>query len=459
MKILVIGGGITGLAAAHRLRQNLGEDADITVAEHSNRLGGRLATGSFAGYRVEAGAESLLATRDEAVGLARDVGLGDQIVHPASVPAGLVFDGQMHDLPAGTFMGIPADPADVAGLVETTEPPVLDRPVLGPDEDVSVGELVRAHYGDDLLEKLVTPLLGGVYAGDPDRLSAEATMPALVEALRRNNSVPDAIAEVKAKRSSGKPVKPFASIATGLSTLVTATAAAGRANIRLGLTVREIHQTPYGWEVLAGPLTDPVRYQADAVVLATPAEITARLLREVAPSSAAALGTLGYASIALATFAFDDLDLPDRSGFLVAGPGMVKASTFMTRKWPHIRSRRPIVRVSLGRAGMQAELAQAADEELVQTALAGLAEHLGQTVPEPVEVRLDRHSEALPQYAPGHVQRVARLREELRERQGIAVAGASVDGIGIAACIASGRDAADEISSFFSNTHAEGEQS
>ncbi|WP_051462908.1 protoporphyrinogen oxidase [Haloglycomyces albus] len=451
-RILVIGGGITGLTAAHRLRENLGPDADITIAEHSDRLGGRIKTVDFAGYRIESGAESMLATRPETTELAKAVGLSERLVAPAPVPAGLSFNGQLHDLPTGTFMGIPQDPDDVAEIVGTQRPQVSDNesnaPLLGAEEDISVGELVRTHYGDEVLNRLVTPLLGGVYAGDPDQLSLEATMPALAAALREHSSVPSAIEAVKSQRSTNsQPRSPFATVKNGLSALITATAAASGANINLGVTVRELHQTPYGWDVVAGPVANPFQFSADAVIIATPAYVTARLLKHVAPETSTALDNLKYASIALATFAFDEINLPERSGFLVAeGKGLVKASTFITHKWPHIRSRRPIVRVSLGRIGDVAELHQSSDDDLVQAALGGLAEHLGQTVPEPIESRLDRHNDAMPQYSPGHVQRMQGARAELAGKNGLAIAGAAADGIGIASCIASGRRVADEIS-------------
>ncbi|HEU5127570.1 MAG TPA: protoporphyrinogen oxidase [Glycomyces sp.] len=441
--VLIVGGGITGLAAAHRLRERLGEDAEIVVAERSGRLGGKIHTVDLAGRPVESGAESLLAARPEAVDLARAVGLGDALVHPAGLAPALSLDGRLRDFPTGTMMGIPADPADVAAVADVKERPDTGEPILAPGADVSVGELVRSHLGPEVLDRLVSPMLAGVYAGDVDRLSVTAVMPQLAEALHRHSRLTDAVAEVK-RPATGKPV--FATVDGGLSRLVTATSAASRADVRLGLTVRELRQTPYGWEIVAGPVPDPIRLHADAVILAVPAGPAARLLRGVESEAAAALSGVAYASVALASFAFDDIDLPERSGFLApASHGKaVKAATFTSKKWPHLGRRRTILRVSMGRLGEEA-LLQHDDAALAKTALRELGEHLGRRAPEPVAQRVDRWGGALPQYAPGHTGRIRAAREKLRTRRGIAIAGAAADGVGIAACIASGLAAADEI--------------
>ncbi|MCD0443856.1 protoporphyrinogen oxidase [Glycomyces sp. A-F 0318] len=486
-RVLVVGGGITGLAAAHRLRERLGPDAEIIVAEQSMRLGGKIRTVDFAGRPVETGAESLLAARPEAIGLARAVGLGDAIVHPANLKPALSIGGRLVDFPAGHMMGIPGDPADVAALADAKERPDNGLPILEPGADMSVGALVRERLGDEVLDRLVAPMLAGVYAGDVDRLSVRAVMPQLAAALERHARLTEAVAEIKRptpvappagvasdaspqtgaasphlnptpaasdpaprdgaaspRLQGAKPV--FATIDGGLNRLVTATSAAARAEIRLGMTVRELRQTPYGWEAIAGPVPDPIKITADALVIAVPASPAAELLRAVEPQAAAALSGVAYASVALAAFAFDRLELPERSGFLTpASDGKtVKAATFASQKWPHLGRRRQIVRVSMGRLGEEA-LLQYDDATLAKTALRELGEHLGQRLPDPVEQRIDRWGGALPQYTPGHLTRVAAAREALGDHRRIAIAGAAVDGVGIAACVASGRSAAEAI--------------
>ncbi|MDA1360786.1 protoporphyrinogen oxidase [Glycomyces luteolus] len=450
-RVLVIGGGITGLAAAHRLREHLGPDAEIIVAEQAMRLGGKIHTVEFAGRPVETGAESLLAARPEAIELARAVGLGDAIVYPSAAKPALSLGGELLDFPAGHMMGIPGDPADVAAVANAKERPDNGLPILEPGADMSVGALVRSRLGDEVLDRLVAPMLGGVYAGDVDRLSVRAVMPQLAAALERHARLTDAVNEIK--RPPSGPRKPvFATIDGGLELLVTATSATARAEVRLGMTVRELRQTPYGWEVIAGPVPDPIKIKADAVILAVPASPAAVLLRDVEPQAAAALSGVAYASVALAAFAFDHVDLPERSGFLTpASEGKtVKAATFASKKWPHLGRRRQIVRVSMGRLGEEA-LLQYDDATLAKTALRELGEHLGRRLPEPLEQRVDRWGGALPQYAPGHDARIAAAREALGANRNIAIAGAAVDGVGIAACIASGQRAADTISMKLAN--------
>jgi oxygen-dependent protoporphyrinogen oxidase len=446
-RVLIVGGGITGLAAAHRLRDRLGPDAEIIVAEQSMRLGGKIHTVDFAGRPVETGAESLLAARPEAIALAQAVGLGDALVYPSAAKPALSLGGELVDFPAGHMMGIPGDPADVAAIANAKERPDNGLPILEPGADMSVGELVRSRLGEEVLDRLVAPMLGGVYAGDVDRLSVRAVMPQLAAALERHARLTDAVNEVKRPAASGPRPPVFATVDGGLSRLVTATSATARAEIRLGMTVRELRQTPYGWEVIAGPVPDPVKITADAVILAVPASPAAQLLRAVEPQAAAALSGVAYASVALASFAFDRIDLPERSGFLTpASEGKtVKAATFASVKWPHLGRRRQIVRVSMGRLGEEA-LLQHDDATLAKTALRELGEHLGRRLPEPLEQRVDRWGGALPQYAPGHVARVEAARDALAHHPGIAIAGAAVDGVGIAACIASGQSAAADIS-------------
>jgi oxygen-dependent protoporphyrinogen oxidase len=236
------------------------------------------------------------------------------------------------------------------------------------------------------------------------------------------------------------------SIDGGLSALVDAVAAASRTDIRLSTTVRELRRTATGWEAVTGPVPAPKVIEADAVVIAVPSRPAAKLLADVAPDASAAVADLDYASVALALFAFDHADLPRRSGLLIPAEAgrAVKAATFFTAKWPHLESRYTLVRASIGRYGEEAVL-QRSDEELARVALAELGERLGKPLPEPVAWRVDRWGGSLPQYGPGHGERVAAARTALADHKGLAVAGAAFDGVGIAACVASGRAAADRI--------------
>lgn len=453
MRLAVVGGGIAGLAAALRLRDLLGPAARITVYEQAATPGGKLRTGTLAGLVAERGAESFLVRSPDgagdsaAVALARRVGLGDDLVHPRPLPAALWLDGGLQPIPPGTLLGVPGDPSRLAGVAA-----VADRdhdtgqPLLGPDEDVAVGDLVRRRLGDEVVDRLVDPVLGGVYAGRADSLSLSATMPGLAAACRTRTTLTAAVraALAAAPRPAGTPV--FAGVRGGLSRLVAAMAAASGAEVCTGRPVRELARAGTGWRLLVGSTRDAEPVVADAVVLAVPARPAGRLLRGVDPAAAAAVGRLDYASVALVTLALPpETRLPELSGFLVpATEGtMIKAATFLTRKWPHLAGDGGpvLVRASVGRYGETGPL-RLTDADLsrrVHTELARILDGL----PAPLATHVQRWGGALPQYSPGHPDRVAAARAALPGTLGLA--GAAYDGVGIPACVTSGQAAAAQV--------------
>jgi oxygen-dependent protoporphyrinogen oxidase len=321
------------------------------------------------------------------------------------------------------------------------------RPLLAAGEDVAVGALVRERYGDEVADRLVDPMLGGVYAGRADRLSLEATMPALARAARTEHTLVGAVraAQAAAVRVPGRPI--FASVDGGMARLVAAATTASGARISLGLPVRELARTPHGWQLRFGPVPAPQTDEVDAVVLAVPARSAARMLGGVDARAAGAVGFLEYASVALVGFAFPPgTPLPELSGFLVppAEGTLVKGATFVTRKWAHLgRADGPVlIRASVGRAGEEERL-QRDDGFLAGQAHRELGELIGATLPPPAASWVQRWGGGLPQYAPGHVERIASARAGLPD--GLALAGAAYDGVGIPACVASGEAAAETI--------------
>jgi protoporphyrinogen/coproporphyrinogen III oxidase len=465
MKVAVVGGGVAGLAAALRVRE-LEPAAEIVVIEQSDRPGGKLRTGQLTGVDgspvpVELGAENFL-VRDPATGgenaamrLARRLGLGPDLVHPAMGNAALAVDRVLRPMPGGTLMGVPArldlldDVAKPAAERDTDE----GRPLLEPGEDVAVGALVRDRLGDQVVDRLVDPLLGGVYAGRADLLSLATTMPGLAAAATTEHTLTHATRAALAgsaahRPAPGSPV--FATVAGGIERLVQAMAA--QLSVRLGQPVRELRRTGSRWTLVLGPVPQPEVVEADAVVLAVPARPAARLLDTEHPAAATDVGALDYASVALVALALPAVDLPELSGFLVpAGEGFdVKAATFFTSKWAHLR--RPdgtvLIRASLGRYGDE-EVLQRDDAWLTALVVNELSTLVGQRLPEPVESLVRRWGGALPQYAPGHLDRVVRVRSALRAADPgsppLALAGAAYDGVGIPACVRSGETAADEI--------------
>jgi oxygen-dependent protoporphyrinogen oxidase len=448
--VAVIGGGISGLAAAWELARP-GSDVHVTLLEGSDRVGGKLRLADVGGVRIDVGAESVLARRPEALTLFEELGVADLTTHPAAVGASIVSRGTRWPMPKGTVMGVPSDPESVRGLLDDDEVQRLAHEVVeGPrDGDLSVGDLVDARLGPAVTDRLVEPLLAGVYAGHAREISVQQAVPALAAAARDGRSLTDVAREAVAAAASGPmatlPV--FASLVGGLGTLpevLSARLAEAGVDVRTGAVVRELETDGTGWLVSTGPTTAVRRERFDGVVLATPAAPTSRLLRQVAPAAAGALAAVEYASMAIITFALDGPVPPelDGSGFLVppTEPLTIKASTFSSVKWPWLARAHPdrtYLRASVGRHREEASL-QRSDAELVEVALADLRSVLGGGFPDPVATHVQRWGGGLPQYAVGHRTRLAPTRDL---PPGLALCGAAYDGVGIPACIASGRAA------------------
>lgn len=461
--VAVIGGGVSGLAAAWFVKQAAPE-AGVTVFEGSPRLGGKLAVGEVGGVGVDLGAESILNRRPEAVDLARAVGLAEDIVHPATASASVWSRGELVPMPRGHLMGIPGDPRALAGLLS---PAGLKRAASGPAlpsrsrlrseaeaDDVAVGRYVADRFGPEVVDRLVEPLLGGVYAGHAAEISLRASIPALVPAYESGEPVDEAVAGILAAQAAAADPKPvFAGIRGGVgrfpAVLAQSCEKAG-VTVLASTAVRELSRTPEGWRLVCGPVPAAEVHEFDAVVVAVPGAPAARLLRDAAPGAARELAEIEYASVALATFVFDDAALPAGSGFLVppADGRFIKASTFSSAKWSWLAasgSGKTVVRASVGRHRETADL-QRDDAELSVLALADLRTALGPgALGEPVDRHVQRWGGGLPQYAVGHVARVGRIRAAVASQPGLAVCGAAYDGVGIAACVASAMRAAREI--------------
>ncbi|HEX5994055.1 MAG TPA: protoporphyrinogen oxidase [Jiangellales bacterium] len=454
--VVVVGGGISGLAAAHRLALS---GLRVTVLEASDHIGGALRVSDVAGLPVDEGAESLLNRRPEAVELAREVGLGDDIVYPAGVGAGVWSRGRIHSLPPATILGVPSQPQDLTGLLDEREVSRIDldrtMPGLPLAADVAVGRLVSERMGRAVTERLVEPLLGGVYAGHADELSLRATVPALAAAVEKESSLlaAAAVAQRQASTPNGKPV--FAGIRGGVGRLPQAIAAASGASIRTRTTVRAI-EPPHPssgsrWRIETGPAPSPEFITADAVVLAVPPAPAARLLQTVAPDAALELRQVEQASVAIVTLVVPRSAfriVPESSGFLIppVEGRTIKAVTFSSVKWPwlaELAGELVILRASVGRHRQISEL-QRSDEEIVELVLTDLADTLG-LGGRPVAARVTRWGGALPQYAVGHVERMNRVRKAVANISGLAVCGAAFDGVGIAACIGLARTAAESV--------------
>ncbi len=438
--VVVIGGGVAGLVAARDLAAT---GRDVLLLEGSPDLGGKLRSAEVAGLTVDVGAEAMLARRPEGVALA--AALGVDLVHPTAASSAVWSRGALRAMPR-SLMGVPFDLDQLAasgmlspeGLARARHE--ADTPVA---DDMSVGDLVAARLGDELVDRLVEPLLGGVYAGHARRISAAAAVPQLL-AMARRGSLLEQAAAVPA---STAPV--FASLPGGMGRLPGLLVQDGGFEVCTSATVRALARTASGWALTVGPTTRAETVEATEVVLATPPAPAARLLADVAPDAAAALAAIGTASVAVVTLVLRAQDLPDalfdRSGFLVPPleRATIKASTFSFAKWAWVRDLGGpdlvVLRTSLGRHGEETTL-QADDEGLVRVSLADLTALAGITA-RPVDTHVQRWGGALPQYAVGHLEQVARIRADVARRPGLAVCGAAYDGVGIPAVIGSARRA------------------
>jgi oxygen-dependent protoporphyrinogen oxidase len=458
-RVVVVGAGISGLAAAQALASGP-NPPQITVLEGSPRLGGKLAGDELEGVPVDLGAESVLVRRPEALDLIRAVGLGDDIVHPEPISAGLWVGDRIRRIPP-TVMGVPMDAAatvDVLGA-EAAETVAREAELPAPEltEDVAIGRFVADRMGSAVTEKLIDPLLGGVYAGKAEEISLAAAVPELYAKLKTAPSVLAATAELReaGKARAGQPV--FAGIVGGVNRLIAALEkdlTERGVEIRRNLAVRRITRTARGYELEAGPVPAPTVLDADVVIVAVPASPAARMLADLVPAASTELARIEYASMAIVTLAVRKNDWPEDatgSGFLVPSVEgrTIKASTYSHAKWAwsaEAGGELAVLRASVGRLGEEYVL-QRSDEELVALAISDLRLAMGLQGPV-VGSLVTRWGGGLPQYAVGHLDRIDRVEAAVLAEPGLAVCGAAYRGVGIAACVASGGQAATRVQDY-----------
>lgn len=456
--VAVVGGGITGLAAARRLAQ---AGAEVTLLEQSARWGGKLDRTVFGGggsgdVGLDTGAESVLARRPEAVALVAELGLTGQQVHPTAAKPQLLVGGRYVAMPP-SLQGIPVDvPAlssllSAAGLAYAAGEP--DRPAPPLAADVPIGAYVDERFGPEVTDRLLEPLLGGVYAGRARDLSFAAVTPDLYARARTGGSL---LAHARAGLRPGPATPVFAGLVGGVTGLVDALVADldRRGVVRSsGSTVHGLAPLPDGrWRLWCRAGSTSAATEVDAVVLTLPAAPAGRLLIGLI-YSAEAYESIPYASVAVVTLVVRGLRT-ESSGLLVP-PGelpTIKALTHSSVKWDWVRQQAErtwgsdvaVVRASVGRIG-EAALLQVDDPTLVRRTFVEAKSLPGWENVGLVDARVTRWGGALPQYAVGHRELVASLRAELAELPGLAVAGAALDGVGVAACLGSADVAATKI--------------
>lgn len=451
--VIVVGGGITGLATAWYVRQHHPETT-VAVLEASPRVGGKIASATVAGHRVDCGPDAFLARVPGAVELADELGLRDSLVAPATGQAWVWSRGRLRALPEGLVLGVPSRlrPLARSGIVSWRG---VARAALGEVRatrsaaaDPTVADAIGAHLGREVVDRLVDPLLGGINASSCDRLSLASAAPNIAEAAASPRLM-RALRASGATRTRGQigveqsqPV--FLAPSGGVSTMVVElTRQLPAGTVRANHAVRSIERESTGsWLVMSTGGSMRCR----RVVLATPASIAAALLRATSAGAADQLGAIRASSVALTLLAYRaaDVALPPGSGMLVPRieGRMLTASSWWHQKWPHLVTPGTVlVRASAGRDG-DTRFTDLADDALIRALTNDLGELLGLRA-RPIDAHVTRWPDGFPQYDSGHAARVEVAEAHLRrDAPGIALAGASYRGIGIPACIRSAKAAA-----------------
>jgi oxygen-dependent protoporphyrinogen oxidase len=467
MSVLVIGGGITGLAAARAL---VLAGIPVTLAEAGPRLGGKIATERVDGLVLEMGPDSFLATRPAAVTLCRELGLGDELVGTRDPRAVYIrHKGELVPMPEGLGLVLPTKvmPFARTRLFSWPEKIRMARDVVSPRllgaDDVAVGTFLRQRLGSPLVERLAGPLVGGVYGTPIDELSLDAVVPQLRVAEREHRSLlfagladGRAMKAAIAKRPPGvKSLGVFVSLRGGMATLVDAleaSLAAAGGTVRTGCAVRSLIRAGTG---VAARFGDGSMPRFDGVILATPAPLTARLLEGEIPGATRALESIPHGTSILVTLAYrrDGVgrDIVGH-GYLIPASegGPISACTWSSEKWP---GRAPddtlLVRMFVRDEGAWTSLPEA---ELIAAARAE-AERTLQIAGEPLVTRVSRWDGAMPRYTVGHLSRVAAIEEAVTAWPAVTLAGASYRGVGLPDCITQAHTAATRMGEWLGSHH------
>jgi oxygen-dependent protoporphyrinogen oxidase len=466
VRLAVVGGGIAGLAAAHRaveLARERGQLLELELFEAGDRLGGTIQTDRYEGFLVECGPDSFLSEKPWALQLCKRLGIEDRLVRTDDRfrRTYVAFRGRLHPLPDGfqllapTRLGpfIRSSLFSWPGKLRMAMDLVLPR---GGDPDESLGAFVTRRLGSEALERVAQPLVAGIYTADPDALSLAATMPRFLELERRERSLILGLwrgarqMPAGAAGASGARWSLFVTFAAGMEELIRALGARLPSDaIRLKARVTDITREGAGWRL---GLRDGPPAMADAVIIATESHQAGRMLRYTDPSLAHLLDGIPYASSATVTLGWRRAEIPhplDGFGFVV--PQIERrpiiACTFSSVKYP---GRAPdgfaLLRVFMGGA-LNEGILEGDDETLTRVARAELGELLGVTAP-PLFSRVSRYPKAMPQYHVGHLARVEAIEGCLRGHPGLALVGGAYRGVGISDCVRSGEDAAARLLEF-----------
>jgi protoporphyrinogen/coproporphyrinogen III oxidase len=452
-RIAVVGGGISGLAAAHRL---LTAGAKVTVIERSPRLGGKVMTEHSDGFLIEGGPDSFVSGKRSVLGLVSELGLGGRVIssRPQHRGSFVWWRGRLHPLPEGLLLMAPSRLSSLfrspllswKGKLRVLGDLILPRRADGGDE--SLESFVVRRLGRQVLERIAEPLVAGIHAAEPDTMSLLASFPRFLDMEREHRSLILAARSASSDPIPGGGMSYFASFRDGMGELTAALVGALEgADIRTGVAVTRLRNGEGGDFRLT--LDDGPDLNTSGVVLATPARDTAGLLSEMAPEAAAAVSGIHQVSTAAVTLAYRADQIPRLfgTGFVVpsAERRRIMGVSYLSQKW---EGRVPDPRFALLRAFIGGQhgqdLALGREEWLVAVVREELAALVG-IAASPLLVRTHSWEAGLHQYTLGHLDRVASAESALGVYPGLALAGAAFHGIGLNECVESGRRAAESV--------------
>lgn len=456
-KILVVGGGITGLSAAYYIQKQLKEEQlyhEVRLVEASDRLGGKIGTVKRDGFTIERGPDSFLARKKAAVDLINELGLENQLVRNATGQSYIFVNGKLQKIPAGSFMGIPTEVQpflfsrlfSIKGKLQAS----LDyiKPKGKRQADQSLGLFFRRRFGDELVENLIEPLLSGIYSGDIDDMSLMATFPNFYELEQKHGSLIKGLRKTMPKKPKSKVKKRpgmFLTLKDGFESIVESLEKSLSNIISKGISVDHIEKKADRYHVL---LSDATVYEADAIIVTVPHREVGKMFSQY--DVFRELEDLPNSSVANVSLAFDEKAIHHKikgTGFVVSRNSdlRITATTWTERKWPHSTPEGKVLLRSYVGGPHDPEAVNLSDQELIKLVKQDLSPLVSFKGEEDFAI-VNRFANAMPQYTVGHPQRIERMNDFINKHlQGVKVIGSSFTGVGVPDCIAAGKNAALEI--------------
>ncbi|CUL31865.1 TPA: protoporphyrinogen oxidase [Listeria monocytogenes] len=449
--IVIIGGGLSGLAAAYEL-QKTHPNYTWELVEKDEKLGGKFETVKRDGFLIEKGPDSFLARKPAGVSLVKDLGLEDKLIANATGRSYIYHQKALHPIPEGSVMGIPTDKEALLastlvseiGKARALQEPTMER--NNQERDQALGDFFEARFGKELVKTIIEPLLSGIYAGDIYKMSLRATFPQFEQTVKKYGNLMDGLKESSMQTTGTKAtIGAFRTLEGGLDALPKAIAAAlPKENLHTAKQATQIVKKNNAYEI---SFADGDKMEADGVIIAATHDALIHLLAETTTEPFAGQPLTTLATVSLAYNEQDVPILPDGTGYLVArtAPYKTTACTWVQKKWPHmVPKNKMLLRGFVGKAG-ETWLEQASDEAIVSAVLRDYAEIMDLHAA-PLFYEVSRMKSAMPQYLVNHQDRLKQLKKNIKaDYPGVFFAGMSYEGVGIPDCIAGAQTAAKEL--------------